>query len=92
MICAIYRSTLRDQTYLYLSKKDDFSCVPEALMKGFGKPVLSMVISLEGRERLASADIDKVKQQLIEQGFYLQIPPPVENLLTSHLATESKAS
>ncbi|WKX25300.1 YcgL domain-containing protein [Tatumella ptyseos] len=92
MICAIYRSSLRDQTYLYLSKKDDFSCVPEALMKGFGKPLLSMVISLEGRERLASADIDKVKQQLIEQGFYLQIPPPVENLLTRHLATESKAS
>lgn len=87
MICAIYRSSLRDQTYLYLSKKDDFSCVPEALMKGFGKPLLSMVISLEGRERLASADIDKVKQQLIEQGFYLQIPPPVENLLTRHLAT-----
>lgn len=92
MICAIYRSSLRDQTYLYLSKKDDFSCVPEALMKGFGKPLLSMVISLEGRECLASADIDKVKQQLVEQGFYLQIPPPVENLLTRHLATEPKSS
>ena len=91
MICAIYRSSLRDQTYLYLGKKDDFGCVPEALMKGFGKPQLSMVISLEGRERLASADITKVKQQLAEQGYYLQIPPPVENLLTKHLATESKA-
>ncbi|MBT0722981.1 hypothetical protein HH682_00685 [Rosenbergiella sp. S61] len=92
MICAIYRSTLRDQTYLYLGKKDDFSCVPEALMKGFGKPQLSMVISLEGRDKLASADIGKVKQQLAEQGYYLQIPPPVENLLTKHLATESKVN
>ncbi|MBT0726305.1 YcgL domain-containing protein [Rosenbergiella australiborealis] len=90
MICAIYRSPLRDQTYLYLSKKDDFSCVPEALMKGFGKPQLAMVISLEGRAHLASADITKVKQQLKEQGYYLQIPPPVENLLTQHLATEAK--
>ncbi|SEQ68677.1 hypothetical protein SAMN05216522_105175 [Rosenbergiella nectarea] len=91
MICAIYRSSLRDQTYLYLGKKDDFSCVPDALMKGFGKPLLSMVISLEGRDRLASADLRKVKQQLADQGYYLQIPPPVENLLTQHLATESKA-
>ena len=92
MICAIYRSSLRDQTYLYLGKKDDFSCVPDALMKGFGKPLLSMVISLEGRERLASADIVKVKQQLVDHGYYLQIPPPVENLLTKHFATDSKAS
>jgi len=92
MICAIYRSPLRDQTYLYLGKKDDFSCVPEALMKGFGKPQLAMVISLESRERLASADITKVKQQIEEQGYYLQIPPPVENLLATHLATEGKSS
>lgn len=88
MICAIYRSTLRDQTYLYLTKKDDFSCVPDALLKGFGKPQLAMVISLEGRDKLASADIEKVKQQLTESGYYLQIPPPIENLLKAHLATE----
>ncbi|MEY1174950.1 YcgL domain-containing protein, partial [Escherichia coli] len=25
MICAIYRSQNRDQTYLYIEKKDDFS-------------------------------------------------------------------
>ncbi len=88
MICAIYRSTLRDQTYLYLAKKDDFSLVPSDLLKGFGKPQLAMVISLENREKLASADIEKVKQQLIDNGYYLQIPPPVENLLKTHLATQ----
>lgn len=92
MICAIYRSPVRDQTYLYLGKKDDFSCVPEVLLKGFGKPQLSMVISLDGRERLASADISKVKQQLAEQGYYLQIPPPVENLLAVHRAQETQAN
>lgn len=31
MICAIYRSTKRDQTYLYIEKKDDFSRIPEEL-------------------------------------------------------------
>lgn len=86
MYCAIYRSTLRDQTYLYIEKKDDFSRVPEELLKGFGKPVLSMVISLGGREKLASADIHKVKQELAEKGYYLQVPPPPENLLKTHLA------
>ena len=69
MLCAIYRSSLRDQTYLYIEKKDDFSRVPEELLKGFGKPVLAMVLSLAGREKLGSADIHKVKQELQEKAI-----------------------
>ncbi|WP_313655680.1 YcgL domain-containing protein [Pantoea sp.] len=90
MFCVIYRSPLRDQTYLYVEKKDDFSRVPEALLKGFGKPQLAMVLKLEGRERLANADINKVKQGLSEQGYYLQLPPPIESLLKIHLQADKK--
>lgn len=43
MFCVIYRSSKRDQTYLYVEKKDDFSRVPEELMKGFGQPQLAMI-------------------------------------------------
>ncbi|MEG7407258.1 YcgL domain-containing protein, partial [Serratia marcescens] len=46
MLCVIYRSTKRDQTYLYVEKKDDFSRVPEALMKSFGVPQFAMMLSL----------------------------------------------
>ncbi|AYC19140.1 Protein YcgL [Dickeya dianthicola] len=81
MYCVIYRSSKRDQTYLYVEKKDDFSRVPDELMKNFGLPHLVMILPLDGRKKLASADIGKVKQMLIEQGFYLQLPPPPENLL-----------
>ncbi|MFV9669418.1 YcgL domain-containing protein [Pantoea sp. ARC607] len=90
MFCVIYRSPLRDQTYLYVEKKDDFSRVPEALLKGFGKPQLAMVLKLEGRDRLANADINKVKQGLSEQGYYLQLPPPIESLLKIHLQADKK--
>jgi len=90
MYCAIYRSTKRDQTYLYVEKKDDFSRVPEELMQGFGKPQFSMVINLGQREKLATADIEKVKQSLEEQGYYLQVPPPVESLLNMHLQNGEK--
>jgi uncharacterized protein YcgL (UPF0745 family) len=31
MFCVIYRSTKRDQAYLYVEKKDDFSRVPEVM-------------------------------------------------------------
>ncbi|AWH87451.1 YcgL domain-containing protein [Limnobaculum parvum] len=81
MLCAIYRSNKRDQTYLYIEQQDDFSKIPEALMNSFGKPVFVMVLDLDKRHKLATADIERVKHNLAEQGFYLQVPPPVESLL-----------
>ncbi|WP_034915266.1 MULTISPECIES: YcgL domain-containing protein [Erwinia] len=85
MFCVIYRSPLRDQTYLYVEKKDDFSRVPEALLKGFGRPQLAMLLPLDGSKRLVNAELSKVKNALKEEGYYLQMPPPVESLLKSHL-------
>ena len=55
-------------------------------MKGFGQPTLAMMLPLDGRKKLVNADLEKVKQALTEQGYYLQIPPPPEDLLKQHLA------
>jgi len=49
-----------------------------------------MVINLAQRDTLANADINKVKQGLSEQGYYLQIPPPIESLLKTHLEADKK--
>ena len=87
MLCAIYRSPNRDQTYLFIEKKDDFSRVPEELLKSFGKPVFSMLINLANRDKLGNADIEKVKQELTDAGYYLQFPPPVEDLLSEYRDT-----
>lgn len=87
MLCAIYRSPNRDQTYLFIEKKGDFSRVPEELLKSFGKPVFSMLINLANRDKLANADIEKVKQELTDAGYYLQFPPPVEDLLSEYRDT-----
>ncbi|PIJ51413.1 hypothetical protein BL250_05240 [Erwinia sp. OLTSP20] len=85
MFCVIYRSPLRDQTYLYVEKKEDFSRVPEALLRNFGRPQFVMMFPLDGRKKLANAALDKVTAALNEQGFYLQLPPTVESLLSAHL-------
>lgn len=44
-----------------------------------------MLLNLADRQRLAHADIEKVKKALIDQGFYLQVPPPVESMLNAYL-------
>jgi len=86
MLCAIYKSPKKAQTYLFVNKRDDFSSVPEALMKTFGTPNLVTLINLATKEKLAMADLEKVKKNLDEQGFYLQLPPPQEDLLKEHKA------
>lgn len=88
MLCAIYKSLKKENTYLYISKKDDFSSVPEALLTTFCKPQFVMVLNLAGR-KLAIADVENVKTALVEQGFYLQVPPLVPNLLEEYKAAKA---
>jgi len=84
MICAVYKSSRKADTYLFVKKRDVFDDVPVPLMEMFGAPTLVMVVPLSKRDHLGIADIDKVKVALEEQGFYLQIPPPIINLLDQH--------
>ncbi len=84
MLASVYRSNLKDQMYLYILKKDDFSMVPEELMKIFGKPEFSLQLNLAKRSKLARVDLAEVKRALSSQGFYLQMPPSI------HENSESK--
>ncbi|RJX70064.1 hypothetical protein DZ860_14350 [Vibrio sinensis] len=83
MLCAIYKSSKKDGAYLYIPKKDDFSQVPDTLMQMFGKPTMVMVIKLDGR-KLAQVDIEKVRQSMNSEGYFLQLPPPPKNLLEEY--------
>lgn len=86
MLCAVYKSSKKAETYLFVETREDFSRVPQALMDTFGKPMFVMMLLLkEGRE-LALAEREKVIDSLQKKGFYLQVPPPTENLLKVHVA------
>ncbi|WMQ73451.1 MAG: Protein YcgL [Sodalis sp.] len=74
MFCVIYRSSKQDQTYLFVERREDFTRVPADLITHFGKSLFAMILPLDGSKKLASADIEKVKELLKEQGFYLQVP------------------
>jgi uncharacterized protein YcgL (UPF0745 family) len=75
MQCYVYRSPLRLDTYLYLPRKDDFSQVPEALLKVFGTPQFALEFELTAQRRLAQEDPAQVLSNLKGQGFHLQVPP-----------------
>ncbi len=75
MLCFIYKSHKKTDAYLYVVQKDEFSQVPEALMNMLGNLELVMELELDEQRTLAQADAAQVRQQLQQQGFYLQLPP-----------------
>jgi len=76
MMCVIYKSDRKSDHYLYVEKIDDFSRVPEALLDRLQPLEWVMELELTPDRKLAQADVQSVKNQLQQQGFYLQIPPP----------------
>ncbi len=76
----IYRAGRKPDTYLYITRQDDFSDVPETLLKVLGKLELAMELELHNERKLARADVNKVRQALREDGFYLQMPDESDKL------------
>lgn len=84
MLCAIYKSPKKNETYLYVAKRDDFSEVPVPLMDTFGVPQFVMLFNLAGDKQLLRTENEKVLGAIAEKGFYLQLPPKSESLLEQH--------
>jgi uncharacterized protein YcgL (UPF0745 family) len=75
MQCFIYKSQKKEDLYLYIDKKDDFSKVPELLFNRFGKMTFVMELELTPERKLSREDTGKVLASLEERGFFVQMPP-----------------
>lgn len=73
--CWIYKSSKKEEMYLYLAREDSFDEVPELLMARFGRARLVMQLDLHEARPLARANTAIVMQQLDEEGYFLQMPP-----------------
>ena len=75
MQCAVYKSNKKMDTYLFVEKEAEFERVPDSLLKMLGELEFVMSVDLDERDKLAQADPQQVKESLIEQGYFLQLPP-----------------
>jgi uncharacterized protein YcgL (UPF0745 family) len=73
MLCHIYRSSRKPDTYLYLVDIDDFSVVPTDLLRVFGPPEFSFSFDLTQKRELAREDAAEVLENLADQGYHLQL-------------------
>lgn len=78
LICTIYKSPKKEGMYLYVNKDEDLARVPQTLLNSFGSPQQVMVLALTPERKLARVDRAEVERQVLEQGFFLQLPPGKE--------------
>ena len=90
VLCDIYRSPRDAEMYLYVEKPQGMERVPEKLKTLFGKPAHVTTLLLTPERKLARADVAKVMNELRDRGYYLQMPPVVDDEMRSIAAQNSK--
>ena len=81
ILCQIFRSSRKQEMYLYVEKSRGLKDIPDTLMAQFGEPTAVMVLLLTPEKILARANAAAVIAQIKAQGFYLQMPPTAAELL-----------
>lgn len=88
MLCQVLRSETKEYHYVYLAEGTEFDDLPEPLRQLLGQAEQFMQLDLSTTKGLANADIEQVRQDLSDKGFYLQMPPDisVEELIAKRIS------
>jgi len=73
--CFVYKSNKKSELYLYIAKQDDFSNIPEAILKSIGIPSFVMELEITPERTLAREKATDVIKGIEEHGFFIQMPP-----------------
>ncbi|MGB0467239.1 MAG: YcgL domain-containing protein [Pontibacterium sp.] len=78
-ICSVFKSSRKDEMYLYVEKRDQLKHVPEPLLEMFGAALHVMDMPLKADRELARVDTTQVLADIESKGYFLQMPPPKED-------------
>ncbi|MFD2190420.1 YcgL domain-containing protein [Pistricoccus aurantiacus] len=91
LLCEVFKSSRKDEMYLYVDKQRGLVDVPEALLASFGTPQAVMTLVLTPQKPLARVETTAVIEAIKEKGFYLQMPPPKEDYLLDAYRTPTES-
>ena len=74
--------------YLFVDKKEGLSQIPESLRELFGAPELVLDMLLTPNKKLARSDASEILLSIKDKGYFLQMPPPPEELTAVAKARE----
>lgn len=75
MICFVYKTSSKADTYVYLRERDDGRALPLELARALGALAFVMQLELTPERRLARTDVTTLRANLLERGFHIQFPP-----------------
>lgn len=73
--CYVYKSLLKQETFLFVLHENDFSRVPEPLREALGKLDKLIELELTPERQMARGKASHIINDLLEKGFHLQLPP-----------------
>ncbi|MDR9440490.1 MAG: YcgL domain-containing protein [Halomonas sp.] len=91
LLCEVFKSSRKEQMYLYVDKRQGVEEVPEVLLERFGKPQPAMTLILTPEKSLGRARAMDVMAAIREKGYYLQMPPAKEEYLLDLYRTPTEA-
>lgn len=81
-IVSVFKSSRKDEMYLYVDKREQLERVPEQLLEMFGTAIHVMDMPLRADRKLARVeDTQKLLDDLESRGYYLQMPPPRDDYM-----------
>lgn len=90
-IVEIFSGTKREEMYLYVDRQEGTQRVPDALLQQFGTLRSVMTLPLTEDRRLARVESRAVLAGIVEQGYYLQLPPSADALAEQQIAAMIEA-
>lgn len=86
----VYKSLRKADTFVFFATRDDFSPLPDDVRASLAPLRFVLDVALTPERRLAQADPDVVRANLVRQGFHLQMPPaPALDPLTDDWGTDA---
>ena len=74
MNCIVFKSINKSETFIFIKEGLSYDSIPKSLRGLLGETEEVLTFDISTKSKLASADIEQVKQCLNDNGYYLQLP------------------
>ena len=71
--CSVYRSSKRDETYVFIPTETPLSDLPIEVLKMLGQAEMVMTLNLTPEKKMARGKADEIMKSIDTQGFHLQM-------------------
>lgn len=77
----VYRSSKKAGLYVYVLNEEQLSELPPPLLKQLGEPEHALTFELTADRKLGSENPTEVRANLESEGFHVQMPRDIEDIV-----------